>query len=145
MEARGTGDFFKEEDNSRIYTGIDKQVVLGQGEYRGIRYALETNGRYPSIAILMNHMDDSKFSGYDTVILRGDGKNYDLDRFELKSGTTYYYHFNCAGDYIEGSKLPDKKKHTLEEMSVLAKEFIDIILKSEDTIPNRYVEFRKTR
>ena len=145
MEARGTGDFFKEEDNSRIYTGIDKQVTLGRGEYRGIRYSLETNGRYPSIAIQMNQMDNNTFEDHNMVILRGEGKTYDLDRFETKAGITYFYNFNAAGDYIEGSKLPDNKKHTLEEMAELAKEFIDILLKSKEKIPNSYVQFQKAK
>ena len=146
MEDRGTGEGFRKEDDQKIYSGSPGNLlVLTSGTYSGYKYSIETNGKYPSVAITMPHDQKSNFDGYGVVVLKDGDDRYDLERLAWPSGITYMYEFNKEGDHIEGSPVSgEDRRYTMMELLGYVKKFIDILVESENNLSNRNVELLKS-
>ena len=128
MQDRGTGDAFRAEDDSLVYTEDGQKVkvfVLTEGMYRDIKYIVETDGVNPVVAISMIYEKQSRFDGFNIVILIDGTDRYEVERIDLagRGHVMYFYKFNQNGD---------TRKYKISEMVGYAKKFIDIILKSEE-------------
>ena len=128
MQDRGTGDAFRAEDDSLVYTEDGQKVkvfVLTEGMYRDIKYIVETDGVNPVVAISMIYEKQSRFAGFNIVILSDGTDRYEVERIDLagRGHVMYFYKFNQNGD---------TRKYKISEMVEYAKKFIDIILKSEE-------------
>ena len=129
MQDRGTGEAFRAEDDSLVYTEDGQKVkvfVLTEGMYRDIKYIVETDGVNPVVAISMIYEKQSRFDGFNIVILIDGTDRYEVERVDLagRGHVMYFYKFNQNGD---------TRKYKISEMVGYAKKFIDIILKSEET------------
>ena len=150
MEDRGTGESFRKEDDQKIYSGYPGNgrdvLVLTSGTYKGYKYSIETNGKYPSVAITMPHDQKSNFDGYGIVVLKDGDDRYDLERLSWPSGITYTYYFNKYGDHIEDmpSSSGKDRRYTMMELLGYVKKFIDILVESEQNLSSKKVEFLKS-
>lgn len=137
------GELRKEDLNILYNNELKPHTLIEKGEYKGFKYVIRSNGRYPVINI-ENPLMVSAFSG-QTKILMPDrtGKKIEVLRGFSPTSCMFNHTYAYPGDYVkivDGAYVPettDKKtapyghKYTVDELKNDIRSIIDYIIKSE--------------
>lgn len=138
-----TGELRKEDLNILYNAELKPRTLIEKGEYRGFKYVIRSNGRYPVINIETTSVM-SAFSGQSKILMPDrTGKKIEVLRGFSPDSCMFNHTYAYPGDYvkiIDGTYTPetvDKKaakdghKYTVDELKSDIRSIVDYIIKSE--------------
>lgn len=131
IQNRSAGESIRDEEFNLLYKGgVVKSV--NQGEYKDIKYDIDSSGEgFPFVELIFS-LDVSIFSGASQVILKDGDESYTVERRTINNAVHFYYYCNKDGDYVDGNQ--DGHKYGIDELRYLAEKLIDLILDAEDKL-----------